>query len=213
MNNNKKMVEDKLKLNENKTKLMEINMQSNSSFGINNVVIQKVNSIQYLGFIIDTDLKLKEHLEYICGKIGKKIGFFLRLRNKVSMLTSINIYNTMLKPHFEYGSTILYTCCTEQQLTRLQKLQNKAMRSILQLNRYTPTTFMLDALRWLNVHKRSELNTLNFIQKMKIGEAPEYLTEQLKYLFSFTQNFFNASYFNTNIAINNIKIFRFLREL
>ena len=56
------------------------------------------------------------------------------------------------------------------------------MRSILQLNRYTPTTFMLDALRWLNVHKRSELNTLNFIQKMKIGEAPEYLTEQLKYV-------------------------------
>ena len=213
MNNNKKMVEDKLKLNENKTKLMEINMQSNSSFGINNVVIEKVNSITYLGFIIDRDLKLKEHLEYICGKVGKKIGFFKRLRNEVSMLTSINIYNTMLKPHFKYGSTILYTCCTDQQLTRLQKLQNKMMRSILQLNRFTPTTFVLDALRWLNVHKSLKSKTLNFIQKMKIGEAPEYLTEQLKYLFSFTQNFFNASYFNTNIAINNIKIFRFLREL
>ena len=88
----------------------------------------------------------------------------------------------MLKPHFEYGSTILYTCCTKQQLTRLQKLQNKAMRSILQLNRFTPTTFMLDALRWLNAHKILELNTLNFIQKMKIGEVPEYLTEQLKYV-------------------------------
>ena len=66
-------------------------------------------------------------------KKEKTIGFFKRLRNKVSMLTSSNIYNTMLKPHFEYlyGSKILYTCCTEQQLTRLQKLQNKAMRSLL----------------------------------------------------------------------------------
>ena len=88
----------------------------------------------------------------------------------------------MLKPHFEYGSTILYTCCTEQQLTRLQKLQNKAMHSILQLNRFTRTTFMLDALGWLNVHKRLELNTLNFIQKIKIGEATEYLTKQFKYV-------------------------------
>ena len=35
---------------------------------------------------------------------------------------------------------------------------------------------------WLNVDKRLELNTLNFIQKMKIGEAPEYLTKQLKYV-------------------------------
>ena len=32
---------------------MEINMQSNSSFGINNVVIENVNSIEYLSFIID----------------------------------------------------------------------------------------------------------------------------------------------------------------
>ena len=64
------------------------------------------------------------------------------------MLTLINIYyNTMLKPNFEYGTTILYTCCTEQQLTRLQKLHNKTVCSILQLNRFTPTTFILDALR------------------------------------------------------------------
>ena len=131
-NINKWLKINKLKLNEKKTKLMEINTQSNSSFGINNVVIEKINSIKYLGFVIDGDLKLKEHLEYICRKIGKKIGFFKRLRNKVSMLTSLNIYNTMLKPHFEYESTILHTCCTEQQLTRLQKLQNKPTRSILQ---------------------------------------------------------------------------------
>ena len=161
------MVEDKQI--ENKTKLMDINMQSNSSFALNNVVIEKVNSIKYLSFIIDRDLKLKEHLEYICEKIGKKTGFFKRLRNKVSMLTSINIYNTMLKPHFEYGSMILYICCTEQQLTRLQKLHNKAMRSILQLNRFTRTTFMLDALRWLNVHERFNINVfrknmVNFVR-------------------------------------------------
>ena len=51
---------------------MEINMQSNSSFGINNVVFEKVNSIKYLNFRIDRDLKLKEHLEYICGKKRKR---------------------------------------------------------------------------------------------------------------------------------------------
>ena len=62
-NINKCLKINKLKLNEDKTKLMEINMQYNSIFGINNVVIEKVNSVKYLGFIIDTDLKIKEHLE------------------------------------------------------------------------------------------------------------------------------------------------------
>ena len=41
---------------------------------------------------------------------------------------------------------------------------------------------MLNALRWLNVRKILELNTLNFIQKINIEEAPEYLTEQLEYV-------------------------------
>ena len=123
-------------------------MYINSSFRINNVVIEKVDNIKYLYFIIDRELKLKKHLY---RKIGKNRGFFKRLRNKPSMLISTNIYNTMLKPNLEYGSTILYKYCTEQQLTILQKLWNKAMHSVLQLNRLNPITLMLDELRWLNV--------------------------------------------------------------
>ena len=75
-NINKWLKINKWKLNENKTKLIEINIQSNSSFGINNIVIEKFNSIKYLGFIIDKDLKC------ICRKIGKKKGFLKRLGNK-----------------------------------------------------------------------------------------------------------------------------------
>lgn len=44
---------NKLKLNKNKTILTAINMQSNRSFGINNIVIENVNRTIHLGFIID----------------------------------------------------------------------------------------------------------------------------------------------------------------
>lgn len=173
---------NKLKLNENKTKLMEINMTSETIFEINDEIIEKVKHIKYLGFIIDKELKFKEHMEYMCKKIGKKIGFLRRIRNTISTITAINIYNTIIKPHFEFGSTILYTCCLESQIERMQKLQNKAMRTILKCNRYTPIYVMLNTLRWLNIKQRLELNTLNFIQKMKTGEAPDYLCEQIKYV-------------------------------
>ena len=43
---------------------------NNITFKINNVIIEKVNKIKYLGFLIE---KNKEYLEYICKKIGKKI--------------------------------------------------------------------------------------------------------------------------------------------
>lgn len=181
-NINKWLKMNKLKLNESKTKIMEINTNNEFIYQINNVKIERVKQMKYLGFIIDENLNFKEHIEYICKKIGKKIGFFKRVRKKLSILTAVNVYNTMIKPHFEFGSTILYTCCTKTQIERLQKLQNKAMRSILKCNRYTSIQHMLDSLKWLNITQRLEFNTLNFIQKMKIGSAPEYLTEQLKYV-------------------------------
>ena len=53
---------NKLKLNENKTKLMQINMNNELVYKINNQVIETVNKIKYLGFIIDKKLKLNEHI-------------------------------------------------------------------------------------------------------------------------------------------------------
>lgn len=173
---------NKLKLNENKTKIIEINMSTEVIFKINDQIIEKVEYIKYLGFVIDKKLKFKEHIDYTCKKIGKKIGFFKRIRNKISKTTAINIYNTIIKPHFEFGSTIIYTCCNINQIERMQKLQNKAMRIILKCNRYTHINEMLGSLKWMNVKQRLELNTLNFIKKMKQGDAPEYLCEQIKYV-------------------------------
>lgn len=173
---------NKLKLNESKTKLMEINMNNSSLLKINNETIEKVKNIKYLGFIIDQKLNFKEHIDFMCKKIGKKIGFLKRIRNKISMLTAINIYNTIIKPHFEFGSTILYTCCTKTQIERLQKLQNKAMRSLLKCNRYTSIQFMLESLKWLNIQQRLKFNTIYFIQKMKIGCAPEYMLDEIRYV-------------------------------
>lgn len=41
---------------------------------------------------------------------------------------------------------------------------------------------MLESLKWLNIEQRLKLNTITFIQKIKRGEAPEYLTEQIIYV-------------------------------
>ena len=55
---------NKLKLNESKTKLIQINMNDDSVIKINNETIEKADRIKYLGFITDQDLKLNEHSDY-----------------------------------------------------------------------------------------------------------------------------------------------------
>ena len=41
---------------------------------------------------------------------------------------------------------------------------------------------LIDTLKWLNVRERLQVNTIYFIRKMKIGDVPDYLTEQLRYV-------------------------------
>ena len=88
-------------------------MNSDEAFKINDSVIAKVEHIKYLGSVIDKKLNLSEHIDYTCKKMGK------RIRKRISKSIAVTIYNTINKPHFENGSTILYTCSTVVQLSRM----------------------------------------------------------------------------------------------
>jgi hypothetical protein len=44
--------------------------------------LERVEKIKYLGLILDERLKLNEHLDSICKKMGKKYGFMCRSNKK-----------------------------------------------------------------------------------------------------------------------------------
>lgn len=90
------------------------------------------------------------------------------------------IYKTLISPHFDYCSSILFLA-TNQQRKRMQIVQSKAMRTILRCDRLTPRVIMLDSLQWLSIRQRVEYNTLVFIFKVINEMAPQYLTKTIQY--------------------------------
>lgn len=172
---------NKLKLNIDKTKCMIISSKEQhptQTVKIDNQCIEVVHKIKYLGIIVDNRLHFRDHAEYISGKIAQKIGVLRRVRSNVSAQTALLIYKTIVLPHFIYCPTVLYSMYGGD-VERLQKLQNMAMRVILKCNRYTKITDMLNTLEWLNVTDLIKLKVLQFIHKIKLGLAPEYLSHKL----------------------------------
>lgn len=208
---------NKLKLNTNKTKAMILKGNTDQHIWLEGVQIEIVNEIKYLGIVIDKDLKFDPHYNYICKKISKKIAFLRRIRSKISTITAIRIYNTIVKPHFEYCSTLLFLG-SRQMKERLQKLQNKGMRCILRCQRLTPIHYMLNNLQWLSVNQRLTMNVLMFVFKMRIGLLPKYLQDQLVYV-SDVQPYnlrnsgdfrlkFSSTNFHQNVLLyNGLKLF------
>jgi len=174
---------NKLKLNTKKTKYMMIGHKktySDSKIKIDGEIIEIVKEMKYLGVILDAKLTFNKHAEYIQKKLGKKISFFGRIRQKISRKTALSIYNSIIAPHFNYCATILFLCNDREQ-NKLQILQNRAMRIILRRNRYSKISKMLEELNWLTVKQMLTLNTLIFVHKIRNNLLQKYFTNNIIY--------------------------------
>lgn len=144
-------------------------------------LLNVVNSCKYLGLIIDNKLKFSEHANYICEKISKKINYFYRIRQSLSMNSRIIVYKTIIAPHFEYCPTILFYV-NENEKCLLQRQQNRAMRAILGVNRYTPIKGMLECLSFMSVNQRLILNNVIFVYKLIHNMLPQYMTDRVRFV-------------------------------
>jgi Reverse transcriptase (RNA-dependent DNA polymerase)/Endonuclease-reverse transcriptase len=176
---------NKLKLNVEKSKFMVItNKKINKNefeLKIGNQRIERVGVMKYLGVILDDELKMDEHVDYVCKKMGQKYGFLCRTSKKLSTQSKILLYKATIATHIEYCSTVLFLA-SDEQVKRLQRIQNKIMRLILRAPKRTNVLWMLDAMQWQPLKQRIEMNTLSFIYKIIHNQLPDYLCNKIRYI-------------------------------
>lgn len=175
--------QNKLKLNTEKTNYMFITnkvIKEDFELKVNNEKLNRVKETKYLGVVIDEKLKFSSNTSYILKKMAKKINFLGRIKRKVSISTRIKIYMSIIAPHIEYCSSILFLC-NKGEIAKLQKLQNRGMRIILGMSRYTSSKFMRSCLKWMSVKQRIFFNVLVLVFKIKNNLVPKYLQKYIRY--------------------------------
>lgn len=200
---------NKLKLNSEKTKYMALGSKANCMkylsqnlpVKINNIPVENVMEFKYLGVILDPQLNFGLQVDYVCKKLGKKIGFFHRASLYLSQWSRILVYNTIIYHHFNYCTSMLISC-NKTELNRMQLLQNKCMRIILNCNIYTPVKNMLNTLNWLSVEQNIKKANMVLIYKIVKQMVPKYLQIFLKKRYDLhsrnirTKNNFNIEFVN-----------------
>jgi hypothetical protein len=182
---------NKVKLNVSKTKCLVVTMSKTKlnklstemtviSIVIDNEHIEYVETFKYLGVIIDNHLRFEEHVTYIIRKIATKINYLGRMSRILSKHIKKLIYNCIIAPHFDYCVSILWNASNEN-VKKLQLLQNKGMRTILNCKYDTPIQDMLCRLDWLNVRQKLALDVLVLIKKILNMEVPSYLSDEVQF--------------------------------
>ena len=94
---------------------------------INESIIDCVSNTKFLGIILDDKLTLKMHINHIYNKVSKGIGIFLKARKVLGIESLITLYNTLIKPYFNYCIIIWGNTC-KTFLKKLETLQKKILR-------------------------------------------------------------------------------------
>jgi len=145
---------NKLSLNVAKTELMVIGSRQRLSVQCDNVVIKidnqiikRVDRTKSLGLTIDAHLSWSKHVDDICKKVSSAIGALKRVRPFISKAITIQIYNALIMPHFDYCSPV-WDCLSGYLSDKLQKLQNRVARVITKLPFDTSSNYLLSTLDW-----------------------------------------------------------------
>lgn len=135
--------------------------------------------MKYLGVVIDDRLNFKENLVMVYKKMSKKVNFLVRNRKRLDYDTKLLLYKSLIAPSIDYCSSILFLM-NETDFRRLQKVQNRALRSIKNADRLTHIETMLNDTRLLDIKQRIYYNVLILIYKARNKMLPDYMCRFLK---------------------------------
>ena len=169
---------NKLSLNIEKTKGLHFHKPQRKltplRLHINNTIIEKVDSFNYLGIILNENLTWKNHIEMVANKIAKITGILNRLKYVYPWQILLSLYNTLIMSHINYGLLLWGTKVYE-----LEHQQKKAVRTIKNNHPLAHSEPLLKDLGLLNVHDLYHIKVLKFYYKLVHTELPSYFNRYL----------------------------------
>ena len=114
-----------------------------------------------------------------CKSAWYKIHQIGKIRPYLNIEESKSVINSFVTSKLDQNNSLLLGVADEQ-ISRLQKIQNASAKIICQKKKYDHVTPLLKDLHWLPVKHRITFKVLLFTYKALNGEAPSYLSDMLQ---------------------------------
>ncbi len=139
-------------------------------------------SAKFLGVIFDSGLTYRTHIDEILSRCHSRLNLMKCLRGTnwgADADTLVTLYKQSIRPLLEYGSLSFITA-SNTQLSRLQKVQNHALRIAYKAPIYTPTDWLH---KWANIPRlttRWNQLGINYLKRVKEKKSNELMNDFIK---------------------------------
>jgi len=134
--------------------------------------INQVEHYKYLGMVLDSKLTYQKCLADVIKKTSHKIWMLAKTRYLLTRKMALSIYKTMIRPYFDYAD-VVYMGGRGDQLAKLQRLQNRALKLCLGKEARTPTQAIHEEAKVTTLGDRREQHLLALAYQR--AQATEYL--------------------------------------
>ena len=131
-----------------------------------------------MGVILYQELKFNEHTSYLKHKLIGRTKMLGKLRPLVGQEISLCLYKTLILPVLDYVD-VVYDCLSVKDNAQLQRVQNYALRVILQCGGEVSTAVMHQLLNMQMLCDKRHCHTITYVYKCRHGLAPERVASQL----------------------------------
>ena len=178
------MISNKLKLNTEKTELMPVGAKARlagidcDTLNICGSAVKFQESVKYLGVRIDRSLSMHEQISSTCRAAYLELRRISQLRPYLSEAAVKRLVHALVTSRLDYCNSALAGLPNDQ-LSRLQRVQNNAARLILKKRRRDHVTPLLRQLHWLPVKSRIDYKLAVFAYRYFDNTLPPYLSAVL----------------------------------
>ncbi len=135
------------------------------SYTLNSHILQETKSHQYLGVDISHNMKWNNHVNNICAKGNRNLGFVKRNLKACTQDIKNLAYCTLVRPSLEYCGAI-WDPHTADLTSKLEAIQRRAARFVVNdYNWQSSVTRMMQELNWKSLTTRRKINRISVFQK------------------------------------------------
>lgn len=149
----------------------------------NSQPLQFCTEVKNLGLYITNNLSWDCHIAQVGKKMYGSMHSLKLMKNFLPQSTRLTLVNALLFPILDYAD-VCYPDATEEQLNKLERLQNLCIRFVYGLRKYDHVSDFRDQLKWLKIRERRDVHTLCLLFNILNNPlSPNYLKERFTPLF------------------------------
>lgn len=137
------------------------------------------NSLKVLGVTFDSPLDFSYHVQSICKRVIVKLKLLSKLCTVLPVSSKLEIIRATIFPTINYALPTFACCLTQENVTVLTRLQNRALRFVYGLKKFDHISEYRLSAKVISVMGCCHLQTVKLIHKILLTGKPEYLRRKL----------------------------------